>query len=293
MLKYQTFLLRSHPCILSKNVPECLAPWEVAEYPALAMYKFIIPLFALAFLLVSCGKNPDNTTTPPPDAMTQSSEDVSPTLAAARASFDGTLLSGKHVVVLKTSKGDITIELNADAAPKTVTNFVLLAKAGYYDNLIFHRVIPDFMIQGGDPDGKGTGGSSIYGESFEDEINAESYGLDKQKVSDVAGGQELPPEIVNLTLKELYEQQGYVYDSSLKSEPMVRGALAMANAGPHTNGSQFFIVQTKETPWLDGKHTVFGKVTAGMDVVDAIANAPRDAQDVPTEKITFTVEVNS
>lgn len=250
---------------------------------------FIIPLFALAFLLVSCGGAPTDTMTPTDTTMTE--EDVSPALAEARASFGDEVLSGKHVVVLKTSKGDITVELDADAAPKTVTNFVALAKAGYYDNLNFHRVIPDFMIQGGDPNGNGTGGSSIYGPAFEDEINANTYGLDKKLVKDVAAGQELPAEIADLTLKELYERQGYQYNDELRSLPMTRGALAMANAGPNTNASQFFIVQAKETPWLDGKHTVFGKVTAGMDVVDAIVNAPRDQSDVPTQVITFTVEV--
>jgi cyclophilin family peptidyl-prolyl cis-trans isomerase len=256
------------------------------------MYKFIIPLFALAFLLVSCGsKDP---VTPPAqntDDPAAAAEVVSPKLAAARASYDGNELSGKHVAILRTSKGDVTLELDADAAPKSVTNFILLAKAGYYDDLTFHRVIPGFMVQAGDPDGNGTGGSSIYGPSFEDEINADSYGLDTKKVKDVAPGQDLPAEIVDLTLKELYERQGYIYNDNLTSLPMVKGSLAMANAGPATNGSQFFIVQADETPWLDGKHTVFGKVTGGLEIVDAIANTPRDQSDKPNEAVTFTVEV--
>jgi peptidyl-prolyl cis-trans isomerase B (cyclophilin B) len=155
-------------------------------------------------------------------------------------------LRGKHVVMLKTSLGDITLELDADAAPKTVTNFVLLAKAKYYDGLLFHRVIPGFMIQGGDPDGDGTGGRSIYGETFKDEKN---------------------------TL------------------PLNKGAIAMANRGPDTNGSQFFIVQAQSTPWLAGKHTVFGKVNAGLEVVDAIANTPKDAYDKPLEAVVYTVKV--
>jgi peptidyl-prolyl cis-trans isomerase B (cyclophilin B) len=136
---------------------------------------------------------------------------------------------------LHTNHGPIQVELFPDDAPKTVANFEKLASDGFYDGLTFHRVIPDFMIQGGCPRGDGTGGP---GYTFEDEFN-------KNKVA--------------------------------------RGALAMANAGPNTNGSQFFIVTTKEAPWLDGKHTVFGGVTEGMDVVDRISELPRDARDMPRE----------
>ena len=141
--------------------------------------------------------------------------------------------------VLHTSEGDVEVELFPQDAPKTVDNFTKLASEGFYDGLIFHRVIPDFMIQGGCPLGTGTGGP---GYTFEDEIN-------EHKVE--------------------------------------RGALAMANAGPDTNGSQFFIVTTESAPWLDGKHTVFGKVTAGQDVVDRISRADRDARDRPREPITI------
>ncbi len=250
------------------------------------MVKFIVPLFALAFLLVSCGKQAPAT----PSAPVTNTESTR-ALNEARSSFDDATLKGKVQVTLKTTKGDIVLELNADAAPKTVTNFVTLAKAGYYDNLSFHRVIPNFMIQGGDPDGTGGGGESLYGENFEDEINADSYGLDKKKVKDVAQGQEIPPEIADLTVKALYEQQGYQYNSALTSLPMKRGAIAMANRGPNTNGSQFFIIQAPETPWLEGRHTVFGQVTSGLDVVDAIAAAERDVNDKPTTPITMTVEV--
>ena len=136
---------------------------------------------------------------------------------------------------LHTNHGAIGIELYPEDAPKTVDNFVKLARDGFYDKLIFHRVIPDFMIQGGDPTGTGSGGP---GYSFEDEFN-------QHKVE--------------------------------------RGALAMANAGPNTNGSQFFVVTADACPWLDGKHTVFGKVTSGMDTVDKIAELPRDARDKPHE----------
>jgi len=253
-------------------------------------HTLIIPLFALAFLLVSC-KAPA-VTNEPPATNEQTNGEVSGTPSSmANDSFDGQILKGKHTAVFHTSMGDITVQLDADAAPKTVTNFVALAKSGYYNGLLFHRVIPDFMIQGGDPNGNGTGGESIFGDSFEDEINANTYGLDKKKLKDAAAGQPLPDEIKDKTVKEYYEMQGYVYNSKLKSLPMVHGALAMANRGPNTNGSQFFIVQATATPWLDGKHTVFGNVTKGLDIVDAIAKVARDSSDKPLEPITYNVEI--
>jgi cyclophilin family peptidyl-prolyl cis-trans isomerase len=137
---------------------------------------------------------------------------------------------------MRTNQGDIVLELFDDAAPKTVANFKKLAGDGFYDGVIFHRVIRDFMIQGGDPTGTGTGGP---GYQFEDEIN---------------------------------------------DNRIVRGALAMANAGPNTNGSQFFIVTTAEAPWLDGKHTVFGRVVEGMDVVDKIEGTRTGAGDKPVDE---------
>jgi peptidyl-prolyl cis-trans isomerase B (cyclophilin B) len=136
---------------------------------------------------------------------------------------------------LHTNAGPIAVELFDEDAPKTVENFRKLSGDGFYDGLIFHRVIPDFMIQGGCPEGTGTGGP---GYTFEDEFN---------------------------------------------DHKIVRGALAMANAGPNTNGSQFFIVTTAEAPWLDGKHTVFGEVTDGMDTVEAIEATPTAAGDRPVE----------
>jgi cyclophilin family peptidyl-prolyl cis-trans isomerase len=139
------------------------------------------------------------------------------------------------VATLHTSAGPIGLELFDADAPKTVENFRKLVGDGFYDGLIFHRVIPDFMVQGGCPEGTGTGGP---GYTFEDEIN---------------------------------------------DRKIVRGALAMANAGPNTNGSQFFIVTTEAAPWLDGKHTVFGRVSEGMDVVEAIEGAETDASDRPVE----------
>lgn len=181
--------------------------------------------------------------------------------------------SGDTVATLKTTLGDIKILLFPDAAPKAVENFVSHAESGYYTGIIFHRVIPDFMIQGGDPTGTGRGGESIWGESFEDEFSVDYHNI--------------------------------------------RGALSMANAGPGTNGSQFFIVQASEvdggllsqmrqltdrgfpeeciedyenlggTPWLDFKHTVFGQVIDGMDTVDAIASAERDRSDKPLNDIVI------
>jgi cyclophilin family peptidyl-prolyl cis-trans isomerase len=145
---------------------------------------------------------------------------------------------------MKTTEGDIVLELFDEDAPKTVSNFKQLAGQGFYDNLIFHRVIPDFMIQGGCPQGTGTGGP---GYTFEDEINPHK---------------------------------------------VVRGALAMANAGPNTNGSQFFIVTAEEAPWLDGKHTVFGEVREGDDVVERIGTTETDARDRPVQPIGIqTIEL--
>jgi peptidyl-prolyl cis-trans isomerase B (cyclophilin B) len=141
--------------------------------------------------------------------------------------------------ILHTNAGPITLELFDDDAPKTVANFRKLAADGFYDGLIFHRVIGDFMIQSGCPQGTGTGGP---GYTFEDEFN---------------------------------------------DHRVVRGALAMANAGPNTNGSQFFIVTTDAAPWLDGKHTVFGQVTAGMEAVDAIEGTPTGAGDRPVDAQTI------
>lgn len=186
-------------------------------------------------------------------------------------------VTGETIATMKTSMGDIKIRLFPEAAPKTVENFTTHAKNGYYDDLIFHRVINDFMIQGGDPTGTGCGGQSIWGSTFEDEFCTDLHNL--------------------------------------------RGALSMANAGPGTNGSQFFIVQADEvsrdlveqmeqlsdrgfptetvenykdvggTPWLDYKHTVFGQVFEGMDVVDAIANVETARGDKPVVDVVINTIV--
>ncbi len=181
-------------------------------------------------------------------------------------------ISGETVAIMHTSKGDISIRLFAEKVPKTVENFVTHAKNGYYNGIVFHRVIKDFMIQGGDPTATGCGGESIWGRNFPDEFDVELHNL--------------------------------------------CGALSMANAGPNTNGSQFFIVEASEcpegllgqmkqledsfpvscqeayakvggTPWLDFKHSVFGQVYEGMDVVKAIASVETNSSDRPLEDVTI------
>lgn len=153
------------------------------------------------------------------------------------------MVDSMTVAIIQTNMGTIEIELFADKTPKTVENFVGLANKGYYNGVIFHRVIDNFMIQGGDPTGTGRGGQSLWGGKFEDEF---------------------VPEL---------KHNG-------------AGILSMANAGPNTNGSQFFIT-LKETPWLDGRHTVFGKVIKGMDVVQAIGKVPTNRQDRPLKDVVM------
>ncbi|HZO36463.1 MAG TPA: peptidylprolyl isomerase [Solirubrobacteraceae bacterium] len=140
---------------------------------------------------------------------------------------------------LQTTEGTLSLELYDEDAPKTVANFKKLAGDGFYDGVIFHRIIKDFMIQGGDPTGTGSGGP------------------------------------------------GYQFDDEDNDHKIVRGVLAMANAGPNTNGSQFFIVTADACPWLDGKHTVFGRITSGMDVVDSMEAAATDGRDRPLEDISI------
>lgn len=178
--------------------------------------------------------------------------------------------SNEKTATIKTTMGELKVKLFPEIAPKAVENFVKLAESGYYNGIIFHRVIPDFMIQGGDPTGTGMGGESVWGTSFEDEFSDKAFNL--------------------------------------------KGALSMANAGPHTNGSQFFIVSASQTPanmvgqleaagypaevveaykenggtpWLDNRHTVFGHVVEGMDVVDSIQNVKRGPQDKPVNDIVI------
>ena len=148
--------------------------------------------------------------------------------------------------ILKTNLGDIEISFYGDESPNTVNNFLQLAQSGFYDGTKFHRVIKDFMIQGGDPNSK-----------------------DDDWSNDGIGG------------------PGYKFADEFNKEKLVRGSLAMANSGPDTNGSQFFIVTLEATPWLDGKHTNFGKVVSGMDVVDKIENLPVNGNDHPTQDATI------
>ena len=258
-----------------------------------------------------------------------------PSLAAA-----GSAEAKDPNCIIKTNKGDIVLRLFASEAPKTVANFIglaegtktfikpeteLKAKRPYYNGLIFHRVIKNFMIQGGCPLGTGTSGP---GYTFEDEINADALGLDKIKVITEQGQPhkwllvrsqedfnnmilrplfkamgitsndelqqrqaEVNERVKALTLKEAYTNLGYNYNDTLKSHALKRGCLAMANSGPNTNGSQFFI-NLVDTPWLTGKHTVFGEVIKGMDVVDAIGNVPVDARSKPEEPVVIlSVEI--
>lgn len=151
---------------------------------------------------------------------------------------------GDSIVILKTNLGDIKLELFSKDAPKTVNNFLKLARSDFYDGTKFHRVIKDFMIQGGDPNSK-----------------------DNDPSNDGFGG------------------PGYTFEDEINSNKLVRGVLAMANAGPNTNGSQFFIVTAASTPWLDGKHTAFGKVIDGMDVVDKIEKLPNSSSTINSIEI--------
>lgn len=201
----------------------------------------LLPLF----LMTACqSTSPSGTPTP--------SGTVSACDTPSTWTWNGQQLSGLHTATLCTSVGDIAIELNADVAPKTVTNFLALSSTGYYDGLTFHRVIPGFMIQGGDPNGNGTGGKSVYGETFEDEIDA---------------------------------------TSSLYKTGYRAGVIAMANRGPDTNGSQFFIMET-DYP-LPPNYTIFGRVVRGQDIVSAIARVARDSNDRPLTPVTFRVRIES
>lgn len=215
----------------------------------------ILSVLSLA-LLAACSTQTTTTTdsnSTSSSSTSSSSDTMNPSTSSSSASawkWDGGILKGKHEVILKTNKGDIALELNADAAPKTVTNFMALAASGYYSGLTFHRVIPGFMIQGGDPNGNGTGGKSVFGEMFEDEIDPSSA----------------------------------LYKTGYKA-----GVIAMANRGPDTNGSQFFIMDT-DYP-LPPNYTIFGRVTSGQDVVHAIARVQRNDADMPLQKVTFDAVV--
>jgi len=205
-------------------------------YPLLLSISFII--------LAACGQSESDQINkfyqdgPPPQNVTNNTPTPMP-------NFDQTAMpqKGEQIAVMETNLGTIKIRLFPTLAPKTVENFTGLIDKGYYNGLTFHRVIPGFMIQGGDPNGDGTGGESIWGKPFEDEINPDlSY---------------------------------------------IRGAVAMANSGPNTNGSQFFIVQTDSNANLGRDYSIFGQAFDGLDVVDKIANVPRDDMDKPLDKVVM------
>lgn len=201
------------------------------------MYRALF-LFLCSFTFIACGgmnsENKDQNTFNNTQKETQTMPDLK--------------IDTLTVAVIQTNMGTIEIELFADKAVKTVQNFIGLAEKKYYDGIIFHRVIDNFMIQGGDPTGTGSGGQSIWGKSFEDEVKT-----------------------------------GLKHDSD--------GILSMANAGPNTNGSQFFITLIA-TPWLDGKHTIFGKVISGIEVVRAIGKAKTNQNDRPlTDVVMQTVTI--
>ncbi|MEA3356975.1 MAG: peptidylprolyl isomerase [Patescibacteria group bacterium] len=206
-----------------------------------------------------------------------------------------------YVATISTDYGDIKADLYEDDAPKTVNNFVFLARDSFYDELIFHRVVKDFVIQGGDPKGDGTGGP---GYEFEDEINPVSLGLDELLVKDASFllsmynpydsstsdySESSLQDHANDSLADFYaEVIGYEYNSDVDSHSFKEGIIAMANSGPGTNGSQFFITVTgSDTSQLDGRHTVFGKVTEGMDVVDEIVNVLVDDNNKPASDVVI------
>ncbi len=197
---------------------------------------FLVLFFGIAFLLYrGVSKHSGSTQNLSTSESPTTSEPVSPIVSKK-------ILSA--TVTLKTSMGDIVLQLFPDKAPKTVDNFISLAKKGFYDGTKFHRVIRDFMIQGGDPISK-TDNTSRYG----------------------TGG------------------PGYSFADEINDVKLVQGTLAMANSGPDTNGSQFFIVTAKATPWLDGHHTAFGKVISGMDVVLAIGKVKTGENDLPVTPV--------
>lgn len=209
-------------------------------------YKVLILLAAAVFLGLSCGKKeesilPQKEQTQAPNPISVTEPETSMATTTPESSQE------KTIITLQTSLGNIKLELFPQDAPKTVANFVKLAESNFYDGTTFHRVIPDFMIQGGDPLSK-----------------------DDNPDNDGTGG------------------PGYMFEDEINSRKIVRGTLAMANAGPDTNGSQFFIVTADATPWLDGKHTVFGQVTDGMDVVEAINKVERDGNDRPIKNVVVS-----
>jgi len=213
------------------------------------MTKYFLLSLSLFMTLSACTPNTSqnsenygqNTTTP---ARENSTAQDAATMQAAQTALPKV---GEEVAVISTDLGDITLKFFPEAAPKAVENFKTHAKAGYYDGVLFHRVIDGFMIQGGDPEGTGRGGESIWHAAFEDEFS---------------------PALHNIP-----------------------GAVSMANAGPNTNGSQFFINQVDNSKSLDNHYTIFGQVISGQDVVEKIAKVPTDLQDKPVNAVKMTVKI--
>lgn len=234
--------------------------------------QILFTLLTIVLVLAACGTSTkkEETTTKTTTPKTEQTEGDQQVENGVYPQLSTEVSKDEKLIEMETSMGTIKIKLFPEYAPKAVENFVKHSEEGYYDGLIFHRVIKDFMIQGGDPSGNGTGGESIYGKPFEDEFSKNLYNL--------------------------------------------RGALSMANSGANTNGSQFFIVQSSSldpamkeemdkagypkeiidaynknggTPWLDHRHTVFGQVIDGMDIVDKIASTSVGAQDKPKKDITI------
>jgi cyclophilin family peptidyl-prolyl cis-trans isomerase len=209
--------------------------------------KFLFIILICAFILGGCASNgainvklqpvPDDSAAPKID---NNNKIIENKMSIAPEKQNDNLAAVYKGAILKTNQGDIQIEFYGDKSPKTVSNFLKLAQEGFYDGTKFHRVIKDFMIQGGDPNSK-----------------------DDDWSNDGTGG------------------PGYKFSDEFNDEKLVRGSLAMANSGPNTNGSQFFIVTAPATPWLDGKHTNFGKVVGGLDVVAKIENMPANENDHP------------
>jgi cyclophilin family peptidyl-prolyl cis-trans isomerase len=227
---------------------------------AILFIVFVVMLAGFVMFAVWAGNQPDSTTSNDSTASSQTTAENNSSAGEApepKTKFTSMSADDRPVIKMETNYGDITIELYSDLSPVTVGHIMDFVKDGYYDGTSFHRIIPDFMIQGGDPLTK------------EQPDNISRHGT---------GG------------------PGFEFEDEINDEPLVEGSVAMANAGADTNGSQFFIVTAEETPWLDGKHTNFGRVIDGMDVVSDIESVETDNRDYPVgerptiEKVTIVKE---
>lgn len=211
--------------------------------------KKIFFIVALIFLFSGCSQEADKLSTDEKNVGTQENQQANKTnnnqMTENTSVTLHDLAQEYGAAIIKTNLGDIKVKFYSEASPVTVNNFLNLAKDGFYDNTRFHRVINDFMIQGGDPNSKDASKKNLWGTG----------------------------------------DPGYKFNDEFNNEKLIRGSLAMANSGPDTNGSQFFIVTAESTPWLDGKHTNFGEIIAGMDVVEKIEAGKTDARDCPLEDI--------